>query len=97
MQLNVNYVIHPHLSTYLVVTSLCNQGSASETTLMTISAARARKLKAVDPLNETTGLIDKLVCYASDQVRFGTATLLLACLNAKSFLNPFIDDDSKLV
>ena len=65
---------------------------------MTMSAARARKLKAVDPHNKTSGLIDKLVCYTSEQVRFGTATLSLVCLDdAKSFLNPFIDDNSKLI
>ena len=60
-------------------------------------AARARKLKDVDPLDETSGLIDKLVCYTSDQVHFGTATLLLACLDAKSFLNLLSDEDSKLI
>ncbi|XP_067941522.1 aromatic-L-amino-acid decarboxylase-like [Watersipora subatra] len=43
------------------------QSTASDATLVALLAARTQKLKEVDPSKEFLGLIDKLVCYASDQ------------------------------
>lgn len=46
----------------------CCQGTASEATLVALLAARTRKLAEVDPEGCFEGLIDKLVCYCSQEV-----------------------------